>query len=187
MKIQILPEGFDPYSNRTARDIRNTLSRAFVRALAAGNPDPFIDEGNKWLETDPGPACRIYIQDRLQRFGAVLTEIKLQRISDPLHKAVVVWNHGLFFEVHEQIEDFWHESTGGLHRALQGLILAAGVYVHLEAGNGSAAAGLAGKAGKWLGLHGNQLPRIANLDALTERLRSLHRNPPVLQWQALPE
>ncbi|MBI9083867.1 MAG: DUF309 domain-containing protein [Desulfobacterales bacterium] len=183
MDIKIPPEGFDPYADRSARDIRNSLSRAFVRALAAGTPDPFLDEGNKWLETAPQPACRVYIQDRLPRFVAVLAEIKRERISDPLHKAVVIWNHGLFFEVHEQIEDFWHESTGGLHRALQGLILSAGVYVHLEAGNKSAARGLAEKAGKWLGAHGSELPRIANLRALIDALETPCENPPALQWQ----
>lgn len=182
MKIQILPEGFDPYSDRTARNIRNGLSRAFVRALAAGQPDPFLDEGTRWLETALQPACRIYIQDRFPRYETVLTEIQGKKISDPLHKAVVIWNHGLFFEVHEQIEDFWHESTGSLHRALQGLILAAGVYVHLEAGNQSAAEKLAQKAGSFLNAHGRALPDIANLNVLMENIQALDPEPPRIEF-----
>lgn len=181
MVIQPLPDGFDPYSDRTARDIRNTLSKAFVRALEAGRPEPFAALAEKWLKTGPPAPCTEFIQDRLPRYGAVLKEIKSTGITDPLHRAVVIWNYGLFFEVHEQVEDFWHESAGGRHRALQGLILAAGVYVHLEAGNRSAAEKLAQKAARLLDTHGRELSGIANLKTLMEKIQPLDSQPPRLE------
>jgi uncharacterized protein len=183
MKMKRLPEGFGPYSDRVARDIRNRLSTAFIQALTAGMPEPFETEAEKWLQRDPPAPCKTFIRDRLPRYGAVLGEIQRRDIADPLHRAVVIWNHGLFFEVHEQVEAFWHESTGGLHRALQGLILAAGVYVHLEAGNASAARGLAEKSVKWLGAHKNELPEILNLNELVDAMKIPDGKPPRLQWQ----
>ena len=181
MEIRPLPQGFDPYADRADRDIRNELSKAFVQALEEGRPGPFAALAEKWLKTGPPAPCIEFIQDRLPRYQAVLEEVKRAGITDPLHRAAVIWNHGLFFEVHEQIEDFWHESVGGRHRALQGLILTAGVYVHLEAGNRSAAQKLAQKAETMLTAQGNQLPEIANLSILMEKIRSLDPDPPRIE------
>ena len=151
MKRQNLPEGFDPYADRTARDIRNELSKAFIRALGAGTRHPVEGEAEKWLAIDLPAPCKTFIRNRLPRYGAVLAEIQGEGIADPLHRAVVIWNHGLFFEVHEQVEDFWHESTGSATPGAAGVdSRRRGLRAPWKRETGPRREKLAQKAGKWL-------------------------------------
>ena len=64
----------------------------------------------------------------------------------PLARAAILWRHGLYFEAHEVLEPHWQAASGDEREGLKGLIQAAGVYVHREAGHGESAMGLARKA-----------------------------------------
>ena len=48
---------------------------------------------------------------------------------------VSLFNHGLFHECHDALEPLWIEATGALKDQLQGLILLAGGYHHLQQHN----------------------------------------------------
>jgi hypothetical protein len=126
------PDTFDPFTDRTARDIRNTLSEAFVTALAQMTPAGYLSLAQKWRAQRLSPPYINYIEDRLQRYHHVFNTIRENRIDDPLHHAVVIWNQGLFFEVHDHLETLWHQATGDNRQVIKGLIKAAGVYVHME-------------------------------------------------------
>jgi Domain of unknown function (DUF309) len=60
----------------------------------------------------------------------------------PLACGVSLFNHGLFHECHDALEPLWGSATGDLQGQLQGLILMAGGYHHLQQHNRSGALAL---------------------------------------------
>jgi hypothetical protein len=50
---------------------------------------------------------------------------------------VSLFNHGLFHECHDALEPLWDQAAGDLKAGLQGLILLAGGYHHLQLANGT--------------------------------------------------
>ena len=65
-------------------------------------------------------------------YDLVFERIQQEHIDDARVQAVILWNDGLFFEVHDILEDIWHKKPGDERQAIQGLIKAAGAYVHLD-------------------------------------------------------
>ncbi|WP_306589770.1 DUF309 domain-containing protein [Geothrix sp. 21YS21S-4] len=61
----------------------------------------------------------------------------------PLACGVSLFNHGLFHECHDALEPLWTDARGELKDGLQGLILLAGGYHHLQQHN------LSGMVGLW--------------------------------------
>jgi len=180
-KEEKVAERFDPFADRTARDIRNTLSEAFVAALGALDPAEYKNAARKWRSQTPS-ACYIdYIDRRLQRYDLVFNTIRSDRINDPLHQTVVIWNQGLFFEVHDHLEAIWHSASGDERQALKGLIKAAGVYVHLDQHHLRAAKSLAMKSYDLLRQFQHCLAFIANYETLLEKLKNCEPTPPRLE------
>lgn len=60
----------------------------------------------------------------------------------PLASGVSLFNHGLFHECHDALEPLWSEAQGALRNQLQGLILLAGGYHHLQLHNREGMLGL---------------------------------------------
>ena len=87
-----------------SRDIRNTLSEAFVDALTRKEPSKYQVVAEKWLIGKPAAGYLNYIQDRLHRYDLVLEKIIASRLDDALLQSLVMWNNGLFFEFHDQLE-----------------------------------------------------------------------------------
>lgn len=175
-----IPEKFDPFTDRTARDIRNTLSEAFAAALAAMDPAEYLNAAHKWRSLKPSACYTHYIDIRLQRYDLVFKKLREDRIDDPLQKAAVIWNHGLFFEVHDHLEAIWHSASGDERQALKGLIKAAGVYVHLEQQHEQAAKSLAMKSYNLLRQYPHCLSFIANYKTLLKTLKNCEPVPPRL-------
>lgn len=174
------PEKFDPFTDRMARDIRNTLSEAFAAALASMDPTEYLNAVHKWRSAKPSARYTRYIDTRLERYDLVFTKIRKDRIDDPLKQAVVIWNQGLFFEVHDHLEAIWHSAGGDERQALKGLIKAAGVYVHLEQQHEQAAKSLAQKSYNLLRQYPHCLAFIANYQILLEKLKNCEPVPPRL-------
>lgn len=179
------PERFDPFTDRTARDIRNSLSDSFVKAVAVMDSDAYLQVARKWREQNLPPLYADYIDDRLQRYGRVFNTIRTRGIDDPLRQALVIWNQGLFFEFHDHLEILWQSATGDEKQALKGLIKAAGVYVHLEQHRRKAAQGLSMKAFKLLRQYARCLVFIANYETLLDKLCKL--DPVAPRLEILPE
>ena len=174
-------ERFDPFTNRTARDIRNSLSDAFVAALAAKEPEQYLNIAQKWQEQNLSARHSEYITNRLLRYDLVFDEIQAGRIEDPLQRALVIWNQRLFFEFHDHLETIWKSATGDQRQALKGLIKAAGVYIHLEQHHRQAAESLAMKSYQLLRQYVHCLAFIANYETLLDKLESGDPVPPLLK------
>jgi hypothetical protein len=180
-KRQSFPAVFDPFNNRLARDIRNTLSEAFVDALTALDKSDYQNIAQKWLAGNLDDVYAAYIQDRLERYAQVFERINADGIHDAKIRMLVIWNHGLFFEVHDHLERLWQQTSGDERQALKGLIQAAGVYIHLEFHHRQAAARLAIKASDRIQKYADRLTFIDDLNLLSDKLQNLDSMPPLLK------
>jgi hypothetical protein len=178
--LEASSDHFDPFNNRLSRDIRNTLSEAIVEALNRVDRSPYRNTAAQWVADELDDIYVDYIQDRLKRYDQVFNNVNQNRINNPRHQALILWNQRLFFEVHEHLEQIWHKTTGDEHAALKGLIQAAGVYIHLEYNHLRAAEKLAIKSAERLQKNSGHLTFIGNLDMLLVKLKTLDEPPPQL-------
>jgi predicted metal-dependent hydrolase len=174
---------FDPFADRQARLLRNALAGSLVAALRTGNAEPFRQKGRELLSRTTDPVHRAYLVDRLQRYVEAFGVIEGQRLVENFAQALILWNFRLFYEVHELLEHLWRQSSGPLRGALQAMIRAAGVYVHLEAGNRRAARSMAAKAAAGLCANGEALPPFVGKEQLLTALADLDLAPPVLRQE----
>ncbi len=175
-------QAFDPFGDRIARDIRNTLSEAFVEAWKGGAAYEPLAETLRRRHAHP--VYQHYIDRRLADYRAALAERRKLADADLVDEMIVLWNRELFFEVHELLEGRWHTAEGAWRRALQALILAAGVYIHRDAGRQESARKLAGRARERLKNLRPHLSSIDSLDALCDALLSPEGRPPRLERRA---
>ena len=174
------PAVFDPFDNRLARDIRNTLSDAFVEAVANSDKSDYQNIARKWLAGNLDAIYADYIENRLERYEQVFEKIISNGIDDAKIQMLVFWNEGLFFEVHDHLERLWQQNTGDERQAIKGLIQAAGVYVHLQFNRRQAAEKLAAKAMNRILKFAECLSFIDNLNLLVSKLQNLDIAPPLL-------
>ena len=161
-------KSFDPYSDRLARDIRNSLSSALVQEITWDAAGSLMTAADVWLAKAAATLYLDYIKDRLVLYGRAIDEIRSGPIEDTRLQAICLWNLGLFFEMHELLETIWHQSRDPERSALKGWIQAAGVYVHAQRGKVDAARGLAQRAVKHLHHGRSCLNFMANLDEIID-------------------
>jgi len=178
---------FDPFNDRLSRDIRNTLSEAFVDALSRMAPSAYRKEADIWRAKNPSEIYLDYIQDRLRRYDQVFKQVKADRLDDPLLQGLVIWNNRLFFEFHDHLEAIWKLATGDERQALKGLIKAAGVYIHAEFNHRQAVERLSVKSRNLIRQYSGSLTFITNLDVLAQKLKSPAPVAPRLENPALHE
>ena len=176
---------FDPFNNRLSRDIRNTLAEAFVDALMQLDKSDYQRTAEHWLANNLDEEFTGYIQDRIKRYDIVYNQISVNRIKDTKLQALIIWNHGLFFEVHEHLERIWLNTAGDEYQALKGLIQAAGVYIHLKFNHRPAAVKLAIKSSGRIEKYSDCLTFITNLNMLLDKLKNLDTVPPQLKNPSL--
>lgn len=137
---------FNPFEDRTSRDIRNDLSEALVKAIQTGDKHYLNSVVDGFLEQQTADCYRAYIIERSSKYEKALQDIE-NKITEPIQQGLVLWNHGLFFEFHEIVEHTWyHETDMALKQTMQALIRCAGVYIKREYGFMDSAARIAGKA-----------------------------------------
>ena len=164
--------GFDPFNDRPSRTVRKALSERLGDCLARRRVFPEAPED--LLARFPQTPYRDYLQDRAARYRKATRDIQ-GTAGSPVARAAILWRHGLFFEAHEVLEPHWLATSGDEREGLKGLIQAAGVYVHREAGHETAAASLARKAVDRLRRYGSAIcdgdaMDIPSLVARLERL-----------------
>ncbi|MGA7877108.1 MAG: DUF309 domain-containing protein [Desulfoferrobacter sp.] len=174
---------FDPFANRLARDIRNELSSAFVRALQEADTAPFEDVSAAYMKLDLAPPYRNYIEKRTEKYQEVFSEIQKNRIEDPFAQAMALWDKGLLFEVHERLEVFWKEESAEVQQAIKGIIKAVAAHVHMQYGHTDAALRLAQKANASLRSHGKALPSSFKTEVVLKSLEDLTSRSPKVQNQ----
>lgn len=180
-----LPNGsaiFDPYEDRTARDIRNRLSVAFVHAVQSGDLEGLLSAAERICPPEAGRVYCAFANHRMNQYRHAFETIQAGGIADPIPQAVLLWNEGLFFEVHEILESVWNDEQRWRKDVLRGWIQAAGVYIHRQRGAARAGATLAARAAAHLTAHRKSLPEISNIEELIEALADPNRPAPVLRF-----
>lgn len=172
---------FDPFTDRLSRDIRNSLAEAFVTSFKQKDASHYKNLSRQWLTKGLPLLYNEYIQKRLQCYDLVFNDIRNSQVDDARQLAVILWNNGLFFEVHDILEDIWHETQGDEYQAIKGLIQAAGVYVHMEYNRREAVKRLADKSVILIRKYAHQLGFISNLKVLITALENHDPVPPVLR------
>lgn len=171
---------FDPLNDRLSRDIRNQLSVAFAEGLATNSLAPVEVVVARFRAKGLPPTQEEYIADRLDRYQEALAIINANEANDALTRSLVLWDLGLFFEVHEILEHAWLKARGAEKEILQAMIRAAGMYIKLAMGQPEAARKMAGKAAKALEDHRQQVPAPLPLDRLLAALTACDPQPPRL-------
>ncbi|MFH0782749.1 MAG: DUF309 domain-containing protein [Pseudomonadota bacterium] len=137
---------FNPFIDRLSRDIRNELSEGLAAAVETGKGELLAETVAKYRRQPLADYYRTYLEDRYSRYEKALAVIS-QGVTDPIHRGLILWDLGLFFEVHEVLEHAWYTAAEGAMKAtLQALIRAAGVYIKREYGFYDSAGRIAEKA-----------------------------------------
>ncbi len=112
---------------------------AAARADAAGPPSPTLAETLRCVLPPDFEADWPAVRAKLLQYGAVLEgwagQTGASALNVVLQKSVLLFNHHLFFEVHEVLEPQWMQEQGEIKKFLQGLIQIAVAFYHLERGN----------------------------------------------------
>jgi len=170
---------FNPFEDRLSRDIRNDLSEGLAKAIETGNVSVLATTLAGYRQQALADWYRDYIEDRSNRYQKALDLIS-RGITDPIHQGLVLWNLGLFFEVHEVLEHVWYSAQGRMKLTLQALIRAAGVYIKREYGFNEPADRIAAKAVAVLEANSDILQKYFPPAQLTEALQNPDAPPPKL-------
>ncbi len=112
---------------------------ADARTGAAEPPPRELDVMLRSVPTSDFDAEWPAIRAKLIQYGAALEDWSGQAggsaLEVALRKSVLLFNHQLFFEVHEVLEPEWMKEQGEIKKFLQGLIQIAVAFHHLGRGN----------------------------------------------------
>jgi uncharacterized protein len=134
----VIPTASLAARNRLAELILHALSDARARAdldrlASAGSPP----EG--WLPVDADAEQGAMLAARARRASEALRDQAVlsgdRSLDEALRAAAVLFDAGLYFEVHELLEPCWLTASGEHRPGLQGLIQIAVGYQHLANGN----------------------------------------------------
>ncbi|WP_035245522.1 DUF309 domain-containing protein [Desulfogranum mediterraneum] len=170
---------FEPFMDRLSRDIRNDLSESLVEVLRQRHLRPAREVAQGYLSRNLASCYGDYIINRLSQYQSSLKQIAAGN-DDPLWQGLVLWDHGLFFEVHEILEHAWLGAGGEEKLLLQAMIRAAGVYIKLEHGYDAAARKIADKALPVLAQNRERLAAYIDPERLLEALGRLAQPAPKL-------
>lgn len=173
---------FNPFEERLARDIRNGLSGTILQVFVKKDLSPARKIARHYLATPHDFVHERYINDRLIRYEQALAIIRDENLIDTWDQALVLWDLGLFFEVHEILEHSWRQATGTEKLILQAMIRAAGMYIKLhDQNNVTGARKMAAKAAATLEANRQDIPDDLPLDLLLVKLRNMDPSPPLLR------
>lgn len=170
---------FNPFEDRLSRDIRNDLSEGLALAVETGNPDKLNTIVANYRKQQLATHYSEYLEDRYDSYLLALKSIHAG-ITDPIEQAAVLWNHGLFFEVHEVLEHVWYSAEGQMRATLQALIRAAGVYIKQEYGFSDSARRIAAKAIPVIEANRSILINYFKIEPLVSGLKNPTAPPPIL-------
>ncbi len=177
---------FNPFEDRLSRDIRNELSEALALAVETGDGHALAETVARYRQQPLAECYRKYLEDRCARYEKALNAIHPAlhpAITDPIRRGVILWNLGLFFEVHEVLEHAWYTAEGKMKLTMQALIRAAGVYIKREYGYHDSAARIAAKAVPVLQENRAILAAYFDPDQLIRSLDNADTPPPALTGQ----
>ncbi len=170
---------FNPFEDRLSRDIRNDLSGGLAEAVETGSTDKLTRIVTNYRQQYLAECYRAFLEDRYAQYTKALNVIH-SGITNPIERGLVLWNLGLFFEVHEVLEHVWYSADGNMKAVLQALIRSAGVYIKREYGFNESADRIAAKAIPVLEANRNILDGYFKTEALISALRDPDALPPIL-------
>ena len=162
---------FDPLNIRLARDIRNSLSKSFLRALVEKDVTVFQNCATHYLQQNLEPDFEKYVRVRLAKYEDTFALIQQQKLKEGMQQAEILWEAELYFEMHELLELDWKRAEGNRRLALQGLIRAAGMKIHAEINNMKAAASMGAKAQAALLQYKDELVDFTKVDAVLAAIK----------------
>ncbi len=157
---------FDPFKSRLARDIRNSLSKSFLQALAYKDATIFQSCGADFLHQCLEQGLERYVKSRLTKYAEAYAVIEQRDLNEVLQQAAIFWDLELYFEMHELLEIEWKAAKDNRRRVLQGLIRAAGMKIHAESNNHKSAVSMGIKAQEDLLKYGDELKDFYKLGAI---------------------
>jgi hypothetical protein len=171
---------FNPFENRTCRDIRNNLGHSFVKAIQTKDPGPFKTDIASYLSRQTNGPVTTYIRHRTDCFKMVFDQMNSNRNQPDwdILMSIVLWNLELFFEFHEWMETEWLLAHGARKKALQALILSAIVYELLTYGRILPAKKVSAKALVIFKQHKGIIPDRFDTNLLILKLTDLDPVPP---------
>lgn len=150
--------------------LHDSGARRLLVSLAAAREA----EASEWLVGDEGEWMPL-LRERARRASTALAGLPLgsrhPALKEALAAATVLFDAGLYFEVHELLEPYWVATTGSEREALQGLIQVAVGLQHLANHNARGARALLEQGSERL--RGAELPGLdvaGFADAIRERL-----------------
>jgi hypothetical protein len=170
---------FDPFRDRLSRDIRNDLSESLLTCRTQLRLTAAREVADRYLANHLEPCYVDYIKNRLDRYARFLALVA-KGPADVVWQGFVLWDLGLFFEVHEILEQAWMHAFGDEKTFLQALIRAAGVYIKREYGFFDGAAKMAAKAVPVLAANAHRLAVHIDPEQLLAALRTATGKPPLL-------
>jgi len=173
-------ERFDPFNSRACRQVRHNLAHSLVTAIGARYFKPVSTLVDNYLSGNISAPIQHYLIDRRERYRNIFKSFRAAGLTnkDIWPVTTALWDAELFFEVHEWLEQAWHQSRGDAKKSCQAVIRAAGVYIHLEAGHRGSAVRLAAKAADGLSRHRNILAGYLDVTRLLAKLEPLDPVPP---------
>jgi hypothetical protein len=175
----MINQEFDPFRDRLSRDIRNDLSESLLTCRTQLRLTAAHEVADRFLAANPAPCYVDYINNRLDRYARFLALVA-KGPADVVWQGFVLWDLGLFFEVHEILEQAWMQAFGDEKIFLQALIRAAGVYIKREYGFDDGAAKMAAKAVPVLVANAHRLAVHIDPERLLAALRTVTGKPPLL-------
>ncbi len=167
---------FNPFENRSCRDLRNQLGHAFIQAMESGCPEDFLAPARRCLEKNASPDARHYIRYRMTCLSTVLDQTSRRPPGEEqqLKPFALLWELDLFFECHEWLEKKWVIACGSEKKALHALILSAVAFEHRLYHRWIPAEKISLKAAKQLKRCKSRIPETIPVDRLIFELE----NPP---------
>jgi uncharacterized protein len=173
---------FNPFTDRLSRDIRNDLSSALLQCLQDGSTESAETVAVRYLDQRLAEVYIRYIVERLDRYRKAVTAIS-GKVDDPFLRSFLLWDLGLFFEMHEVLEHDWYHAEGDTKLLMQALIRAAGYYIKRECNLIPQANKIASKALPVLDRQREFLARYFKPERLIEPLSCGNPVPPQLLSQ----
>ena len=164
MRTIVMEIVFDPFENRSDRDVRNLLGAAFITSLHQADPKPVTEAVNALENEALSEESLQYIQDRCVRYDAVLQDMSLHGPPCDIYAVgAQLWDTRLFFECHEWLEQNYRTTQGVEKKVLQALIRTAGSFELLAYGKQKAAVSVAVKALAALEAYPLKIPAVFNI------------------------
>jgi len=162
---------FEPFNSRLARDIRNSLSKSFLQALAEKDVSLYQRCGADYMQQKLEPGYARYIKTRLAKYEEAYAIIEQKDLRQVLQQAAIFWVLELYFEMHELLEPAWKDAEGNRRLALQGLIRAAGMKIHAQSNNMKAAASMGAKAMADLKKYSGELTGFIDVESILAEIK----------------